>query len=114
MLIPEFEPKSSMPLPVTDGSGKLGTPCERMHLANANAPAFLLFAVTPLLLLAGLEEPQAAIATAQAAAATPIGRPRRWRLRALLSVALRNIVGSPQVRSIVSPGRFTAGRITRR
>jgi hypothetical protein len=80
--------------PLTFGSGKLGTPWERMQLANASAPAFLLVAVGPLLVV-GPEEPQAAIATVQLTAATAIGRPRRCLLAALPVVALRNAVGLP-------------------
>jgi hypothetical protein len=75
------------------GSGKFGTPWDRMQLANASAPAFLL--VGPLLLVVAPEEPQAAIAIAQLIAATAIERPRRCLLAALLVLALRNVVGFP-------------------
>jgi hypothetical protein len=66
-----------------------------MQLANASAPAFLLVAVGPLLLVVGPEEPQAAIATAQLTAATAIERPRRRLLAALRVLAVRNLVGFP-------------------
>jgi hypothetical protein len=103
-----------MPWPLTFGSGKFGTPCERMHLAKSSAPAFLLFAVGPLLLLVGPEEPQAAIATAQLTAATAIGRPRRWLLASLLLLALRTVVGFSLRLGGRDPGGYTAGGITRR
>lgn len=74
-----------MVLPVAFGSGKFGTPWERMHLAKANAPALLLFAVRALLLLLVLDEPQAAIATAQLSATA---RPPRCLLAAVLVPAL--------------------------
>ena len=81
--------------PLAFGSGKFGTPWERMQLANASAPAFLLCAVGPPLLLAGPEEPQAAIATVQLTAATATGWPRRCLLAVLLVLALHNVVGFP-------------------
>jgi hypothetical protein len=59
-------------LPMALGSGKFGTPWERMHTANACAPACLLFAVASLALLVGPEEPQAAIAMAQPVAASVV------------------------------------------
>ena len=73
---------------MTFGSGKLGTACERMHLANASAPANLPCPVRPLLLLVGLAEPQAAIATAQPSAASPTDIRRPWPLRVLIVVVL--------------------------
>jgi hypothetical protein len=76
--------------PLTFGSGKFGTPWEHMHLAKSSAPAFLLVAVAPRLLLVGAEEPQAPIATAQLTAAAAIGRLRRWLLASVLLLALRN------------------------
>ena len=88
VLIPELEPRIWMLLPVTFGSGKLGTACERMHLANASAPANLPCPVRPLLLLVGLAEPQAAIATAQPSAASPTDIRRPWPLRVLIVVVL--------------------------
>jgi hypothetical protein len=100
--------------PLTFGSGKLGTPCERMQLANASAPGGLLVAAGPLLPVVGLEEPQAPIATAQLTAATAIERPRRCRFAALLVVALRNGLGFTRARWIVGRRGSTAGGITRR
>lgn len=102
--------------PLTFGSGKFDTPCERMHFANANAPANLLCPVTPLLLvllLVGSEEPQAAMASAQPRAPAAIGSLRRWRLAALLSLAVRNLFGFPQARSIGQSRGYTALAITR-
>ena len=87
-LIPEFEPRISMLLPMTFGSGKLDTPCERMHLANASAPAYLPCAVRPLLLLVGLAEPQAVIATAQPSTASTTASRRPWPLRVLVIVVV--------------------------
>ena len=64
-------------------------------MANASAPAFLLVALEPVLLVGGPEEPQAAIATAQLTAATAIQRSRQCLLVTLLVPALRNVVGFP-------------------
>jgi len=98
-LTPEFAPRIWMLLPWTFGSGKFDTPCERMHLANANAPPSLVCPVSLLLvlLLVGSEEPQAAIASAQPRVANAIGSLRRWRLSALLSLALRSVAAFPGI-----------------
>jgi hypothetical protein len=91
-LIPGIEPGIWMLLPLTFGSGKLGSPCERMQVANASAPASLLFPVR-LLLLLGPGEPQAAIAIAQLTAASALGMARRPVLADLLWLALRTVTG---------------------
>jgi hypothetical protein len=101
-----------MPWPLTFGSGKFDTPCERMHLANATAPASLLWAVTPLPLFVEPEEPQLAITSAQPRAAIAMGSLRRWRLAVLLWLAVRNIVGFRQARAIGQSRGYTAGAIT--
>ena len=90
-LISELEPRGWTLGPPAFGSGKFGTPWERMQLANASAPALLLVAVGSLLRSVGPEEPQAVVATTQLIAATAIGRPHRCVLAALLVLALRNI-----------------------
>jgi hypothetical protein len=63
-----------------------------MQVANASAPASLLFAVR-LLLLVGPWEPQAAIVTAQLTAASALGMPRRPVLADLLLLGLRTVTG---------------------
>ena len=73
-----------MLLPLTLGSGKLGTPWERMHLAKVSAPANLLFAAGSLRPFVASEDPQALIATTQLATANAIGSPHRRQLTVLL------------------------------
>jgi hypothetical protein len=62
-----------MPPPEVVGSGKFGTPCERMHEANL-MPCAVRFEA---LFLGGLEEPQPATAAMQQTTATTIGSGRR-------------------------------------
>jgi hypothetical protein len=114
-LTPEFAPRIWILLPVTCGSGKSDTPCERMHLANATAPASLFCPVdlVLVLVLVGSEEPQAAIASAQPRAASAIKSLRRWSLAALVSLALRNVACFPQARSIGQSRGYTSRGITR-
>src|SRR5579871_4270151 len=59
-------PARSTPLPPPPGSGKLGTPCARIQVANSSAGEALL---EPVALLDLCEEPQAVSATAQLTAA---------------------------------------------
>ncbi len=61
------------------GSGNLGTPCERMHLANASCPELLEFPLAAER-LGLLPDPHAAIATAQVTAASVISTLKPFRL----------------------------------
>jgi hypothetical protein len=85
------------PPPPPPGSGKFVTPWARMQAANA-IPADRRPDPDPLLDL--LEEPQAAIASAQPRAANAIGGLRRLHLAAALRFTLRNVVAFPQIRSV--------------
>ncbi len=59
------------PSPFGVGSRKFGTPCERMHSANLSAAVTGLEAVV---CVGVLDDPQAAIATAQQVTASAITR----------------------------------------
>src|ERR1019366_3580109 len=80
-LIPEPGPPTGEP-----GSGKFGTPCERMQSANSSASVSPL--PVPAALLGLPEDPQAATASTQLTAASAIDRLRRWLLGTLLVPAL--------------------------
>src|ERR1039458_4618734 len=76
-------------LPSGLGSGKVGTPWERMQSAYLIPWGEAPEAPEAAVLVALLEDPQAAIATAPVTAASAIDRPRRWLLGALLLLAQR-------------------------
>src|ERR1039458_4934613 len=80
-LIPEPGPPTGEP-----GSGKFGTPCERMQSANSSASVSPL--PVPAALLAPPADPHAATASMQLTAASAIDRLRRWLLGTLLVLAL--------------------------
>lgn len=76
-----FIPGPSWIAPPALGSGKFGTPCERMHWLNAkNAPSRLE-------LLALLDDPQAVTVRAQPTAMSAIKRLWRWWSAGLLAWA---------------------------
>ena len=92
----------SIPLPTNEllplevlGSGKFGTPCERMHAANLRSRAAGL---EPL--FGGLEEPQPAIASEQPAATSATNK----RCTKLLAVELLLVLEDPHAVRISAMG----------
>jgi hypothetical protein len=74
--------------PFAGGSGKFGTPCDRMQVENLSLNAYPLDAPVPVAPLGVPEDPQAAIVSVQHRAASAINRPWRAPFGSRLIVAL--------------------------
>lgn len=93
------------------GSGKPVTPCERMQSANA-IPCPV--STDPIVVLDMLEDPQAAITTAQLTAASALGARTRWPFRvwAVFSTADVTAASATDMRQQVRPVVARCGRST--